>query len=216
MLTAAFFHGVILACGLILPLGVQNIFVFNQGALHRRFRYALPAIVTASLSDTLLIILAVLGVSLVILSFPLLRIILFSLGFFFLVYMGFSLWKEADAPEDREDNRTKTHQEMRAKKQILFALSVSLFNPHAILDTIGVIGTNSLHYAGKEKAIFTLACILVSWLWFFGLAFIGRIFGARDPSGRWLSRINRSSAIIIWAISLYMLGKLVGYVGPWG
>ena len=38
----ALFHGVILALGLILPLGVQNVFVFNQGATHKKFRNALP------------------------------------------------------------------------------------------------------------------------------------------------------------------------------
>lgn len=30
-MTEAIVHGMILAFGLILPLGVQNIFVFNQG-----------------------------------------------------------------------------------------------------------------------------------------------------------------------------------------
>ncbi len=40
---------------------------------------------------------------------------------------------------------------MPLKKQILFAASVSLLNPHAILDTIGVIGTNSIQYIGSEK-----------------------------------------------------------------
>ncbi|GGA41924.1 hypothetical protein GCM10007416_13560 [Kroppenstedtia guangzhouensis] len=29
----AFMHGFLLAFGLILPLGVQNVFIFNQGAV---------------------------------------------------------------------------------------------------------------------------------------------------------------------------------------
>ena len=32
-MTEAILHGIILAFGLIIPLGVQNVFVFNQGAL---------------------------------------------------------------------------------------------------------------------------------------------------------------------------------------
>ena len=51
----AFIHGFILSFGLILPLGVQNVFVFNQGALQKRFIHALPVVLTASLCDTLLI-----------------------------------------------------------------------------------------------------------------------------------------------------------------
>mgnify|MGYP001218790420 FL=1 len=48
-------HGIILAFGLILPLGVQNIFVFNQGATHKKFTNALPVIITAGICDTILI-----------------------------------------------------------------------------------------------------------------------------------------------------------------
>ncbi len=33
MMSEAIIHGIILAFGLIIPLGVQNVFVFNQGAL---------------------------------------------------------------------------------------------------------------------------------------------------------------------------------------
>ena len=32
MMSEAIIHGIILAFGLIIPLGVQNVFVFNQGA----------------------------------------------------------------------------------------------------------------------------------------------------------------------------------------
>ena len=48
----AILHGVLLAIGLILPLGAQNIFVFNQGANQTKFRRALPAIITAGLCDS--------------------------------------------------------------------------------------------------------------------------------------------------------------------
>ena len=48
-------HGVVLAVGLIVALGTQNVFVFQQGATQPRFRRALPTVLTASLSDTLLV-----------------------------------------------------------------------------------------------------------------------------------------------------------------
>ena len=40
------------------------------------------------------------------------------------------------------------------KRQIIFSMSVSLLNPHALLDTIGVIGTSSLQFSGHEKMVF--------------------------------------------------------------
>ena len=107
----------------------------------------------------------------------------------------------SDTPE------IKNHQEANpfsTKRQILFTASVSLLNPHAILDTIGVIGTNSLVYTGHEKWIFTLACIGVSWIWFFALAITGKKIGQIDRNGILLKRLNQISALIIWGIAVYM------------
>src|ERR1700678_1131481 len=88
----AFIYGFFLALGLILPLGVQNIFVFNQGATQRHFRNAMPSVITASLCDSLLIVMAILGVSLIVLTIPWLKSLIFSVGFFFLMYMGWVTW----------------------------------------------------------------------------------------------------------------------------
>ena len=72
----AFFYGFILAFGLIIPLGVQNVFVFNQGAMHARFSFALPSILTAAVCDTFLILCAVLGVSVAVFEIPWLKTII--------------------------------------------------------------------------------------------------------------------------------------------
>ncbi|MBU5265555.1 LysE/ArgO family amino acid transporter [Virgibacillus proomii] len=195
----ALVHGIMLGFGLILPLGIQNVFVFNQGATHKKFTNALPAVITAGVCDTILISLAVAGVSIIILSVEWLRTFIFLVGFIFLVYMGWLMW--SDTPE------IKNHQEANpfsTKRQILFTASVSLLNPHAILDTIGVIGTNSLVYTGHEKWIFTLACIGVSWIWFFALAITGKKIGQIDRNGILLKRLNQISALIIWGIAVYM------------
>ncbi|MFY0544376.1 LysE/ArgO family amino acid transporter [Brevibacillus sp. H7] len=202
----AFLHGFVLSLGLILPLGVQNVFVFNQGAVQSSLWRAMPVVLTAAVCDTLLILLAVLGVSLVVLTFDWLETALYAVGFFFLLYMGYLTWKSTPSTEGDEAQR------FTPRKQILFAASVSLFNPHAILDTIGVIGTSSLSYGGTEKWAFTLSCILVSWLWFFALSVAGRTAGRLDRSGKLLRSLNVVSACIIWAVALFMGAKLAGIV----
>ena len=84
----AILHGIILAFGLILPLGVQNVFVFSQGATQPKLLRALPATVTAALCDTFLILLAIFGLSVIVLQFEWLRISLMITGILFLLYMG--------------------------------------------------------------------------------------------------------------------------------
>ncbi|PLR84608.1 lysine transporter LysE [Bacillus canaveralius] len=198
-MTAAIIHGMILAFGLILPLGVQNVFVLNQGAVQPNFIRVLPVIITASICDTLLISLAVLGISVVVFGSFWLEMILLTVGIVFLIYMGFVTWRSKPGSDQLEAS-----QSFSAKKQIVFAMSVSLLNPHAILDTIGVIGTNSLQYAGVEKMVFTLACITISWLWFFGLGIAGRLTGKLAKSGRFLVIINKVSACVIWGTAVYL------------
>lgn len=197
-------HGILLAFGLILPLGVQNIFVFNQGVLGRRYIHAVPAALTASVCDTLLIMASVYGVSVAVLAFDWVRYILIVAGVLFLLYMGWSVWKSSNATERRD-----LKESFPAGKQIVFAAMVSLLNPHAILDTVGVIGTSSLSYEGTDRMVFALTCVTVSWIWFFSLAFAGRMAGKLDHSRRGLSIMNRASALLIWGSAAYLLFSLL-------
>lgn len=192
----AILHGMILAFGLILPLGVQNIFVFNQGAQHARFRSTLPVVLTAAVCDTLLISAAVGGVSLVILSLRWVTPVIYGAGILFLTFMGWRIWHSAPAKD--ESGR------LSPKGQILYALSVSLLNPHALLDTVSVIGTSSLQYTGAVRWAFAAATVAVSWLWFLGLAAAGRQLGRLDASGKVMKGLNTVSTLLIWGIAVYM------------
>lgn len=203
MMGEAIIHGIILAFGLIIPLGVQNVFVFNQGASQPNILRAAPVVLTASICDTLLILIAVQGVSLVLLTFSWLTNTLYMIGFFFLLYMGLVIWRS------NSSNDVKQEISMPVKKQILFAASVSLLNPHAILDTIGVIGTNSIQYIGSEKWAFTLATIIVSWIWFICLALAGKFLKRLDSTGKTIVLLNKFSGLIIWGVALYMLKQVI-------
>jgi len=199
---AAILHGLVLAFGLILPLGAQNTFVLTQGALHRRWFGALPAVLTAAICDTLLITVAISGLSLVILTIPWFKAALSWVGVLFLAYMGWATWRSEPEAE------VAAGELWPLRRQVTFAASVSLLNPHAILDTVAVIGTSALQYSGGERLAFALTCIAVSWLWFAGLALAGYLMGV-VASGvnlrRWL---NRASAVIMWGVALKLLLSL--------
>lgn len=200
---AAFIHGFILAFGLIIPLGMQNVFIFNQGVTQPKLHLALPSVLTAFICDTTLIVLAVLGISLVVLQFAWLKLILFIFGFFFLIYMGFVTWKS------KMEVHSSVQKAFSIKRQIYFAASVSLLNPHAVLDTIGVIGTNSLNYYGHHKLLFCVGCILVSFIWFLGLALAGNFLQKFDKKAFWLHYINKISALVIWSVAFYIFLQII-------
>ncbi|EMA6343012.1 LysE/ArgO family amino acid transporter [Bacillus cytotoxicus] len=198
----AIIHGMILAFGLILPLGVQNVFVFSQGATQPRFIRALPATITAALCDTFLILLAVFGLSVIVLQFQWLRLSLMIIGILFLLYMGYVIWKSK--PITNESNKA-----LSIRQQVIFSLSVSLLNPHAILDTVGVIGTSALKYAGTEQIFFAIACITVSWIWFFGLTLAGTVIKNLDSTGSLMNIFNKCSALFIWGTAVYLFIGLI-------
>lgn len=197
----AIVHGIVLAFGLILPLGPQNTFVIAQGASQPSLVRALPAVMAAGLCDTLLIGVAVFGVSVAVLGVPWLRLALVAGGVVFLCVVGVLLWRNGGGG----DGETVAGA-FSARRQVAFAVSVSLLNPHAILDTVGVIGPSALAYAGTERMAFAVACVAVSWIYFLGLALLGRLASNIRGVRRWL---NRGSAVIMWGTALYLAMTLL-------
>jgi hypothetical protein len=121
---SAFLHGYLLSFGLILPLGPQNVFVFSQGATQPKLRRALPVVLTAALADTMLILIAVLGVSAVVLTVPWVKIVLGVFGVCFLLYIGWVTWRS----EVHEDDATKLAHDWPVRRNHLRTGNVAL-NP---------------------------------------------------------------------------------------
>lgn len=198
----AFFYGAILAFGLIIPLGIQNIFILNLGATHKKWRHTLPGVLTAFFCDSVLVISAVLGVSMIVLSMPGVKNTIYYFGLVFLVYMGWVTWQSTQQSEC-------AYKPLAPRQQIYFSASVSLLNPHAIIDSVTVIGSNSLHFIGMDRWLYTSACVLVSLCWFMGLSGLGGILGRMNSNYSVLKWLNKFSALTIWTVALYILYNIV-------
>lgn len=198
---SVFAYGFVLALGLILPLGPQNSFVVNVGAKSQYYFQTLPVVITAAICDTILIVLAVAGVSVAILKLVWLKIPVVIFGVIFLVYLGWASLKE-------ESNQSSNHEGMPDSywRQIVVAASFSLFNPFALLDTVAVIGTNAMAYSGFQRLLFTGTCIIVSWLWFFGLAKLSHVLGARFQNNRSRQWVV---AIMLWVSAILLVYRLL-------
>jgi L-lysine exporter family protein LysE/ArgO len=197
----AFLYGAILCFGLIVPLGIQNVFIFNQGVTQSRWFHAMPSVLTAFLCDTILILSAIMGVSVAVFSIPSVKIVMYVVGFLFLIYMGWRIWQS-------NPQEALASPALSPRQQIYFALSVSLLNPHAILDCVAVIGTSSLNFDGTEKWLYTMACLLVSFSWFMGLSLAGRFFSKLDPTKAGLKWLNKLSALTIFGVAGYIATQL--------
>ncbi|MFB8735459.1 amino acid transporter [Bacillus sp. SL00103] len=84
-----------------------------------------------------------------------------------------------------------------ARKQILFACSVSFKSPRHSRYLWRDWLLNSLQYNGAEKmGVYSLVSSCHG-LWFIGLALLGKMLGKLDTNGKWMNRINKASAVMI-------------------
>jgi L-lysine exporter family protein LysE/ArgO len=171
----AYLAGLALGLALIVPIGAQNVFVVGQG-LAVGWPRAGWAVVAAGCCDSVLIVGGAAGVSGLLTGFPAVRGALLLGGTAFLAYLGTQSWRTA---------------------------AVSLLNPHAILDTVGVIGAAVAAQPHASRAVFALGSVTASWLWFLLLA--GGAAGMRryltPRRAVWFERIS-GTIMLIFAVVL--------------
>lgn len=167
---AVFVKGFGLSAGLIVAIGAQNVFVLTEGARGRR-PWLVAGLCTGC--DALLIALGVGGVgSLAAGSRALSGWLALGGALFLLAYglralrsalRGGSMVPDADAPAPS------------TRAVLLAALGVSLLNPHALLDTVVLIGGLAGRLGGQERLAFGLGAAAASACWFYSLSLGGRL-----------------------------------------
>ena len=66
--------------------------------------------------------------------------------------------------------RLEASEALAARSVIRRTVAVSLLNPHAILDTVGVIGSAVAAQADTSRMLFAGGAVSASWIWFLFLA----------------------------------------------
>lgn len=207
----AFAHGFLLAIALILPLGPQNTFVLTQASSLPRFRDAAAVALTAALCDTFLIAIAVAGLSVIVIALPWFRSAMGLIGALFMLWIAVCTWQAHPGAQAPEEGATATAARVgpawtRARR-IRHSVTVSLLNPHAILDTVLVIGGASvLYHDAWARMAYAVAAIAASWLWFGGLLLAGHTF--HHVLGRGSSRarlVSQVSAVLMGILAIRLL-----------
>jgi len=163
-------QGFVLSLGLIVAIGAQNVFVLTQGARGHR-PWLVAGVCTAC--DALLIFVGVGGVGLAAAQNPLASSLLALGGVLFLAVYGLRALKNALRGESL--GLDSEAQKASLKAIVLTALGVSLLNPHALLDTVVLIGGLSARLDAPGRFSFGLGAALASGCWFFSLSLGGRL-----------------------------------------
>lgn len=219
-----FLAGLLLGLSMILPIGPQNLFVLTQGLTGGTARGLLAA-VTAGVCDTVLILTGAAGLSALLTAVPWLQAVLLGLGAVFLVHLGVASWRvsapttsttgnvggasgsgeaaaagdggQADAGGNAVGGRSP------ALGLALKAIGVSWGNPHAILDTVAVLGSAIAARPAASRTMFAAGTVAASWLFFLFLALAGALFRSRvtPRTEVWIARAS-GALMLLFAIIL--------------
>tara|TARA_B110000003_G_C16614170_1_gene520657 strand:+ start:845 stop:1465 length:621 start_codon:yes stop_codon:yes gene_type:complete len=162
-LTTGFFLGL----SLIVAIGAQNAFVLRQGILRQHIFYI---VLFCSISDALLIILGVSGISYFLneLIHEYSKII-FGLASLWLFIYG--VFRIRSALKLNTAIITNNNKQCGLLKAISIAAIFTFANPHVYLDTMILIGSISQQFLDVNRIYFALGACCASFFWFFSIGY---------------------------------------------
>jgi L-lysine exporter family protein LysE/ArgO len=174
--------GMLFGLATAFPIGVQSFVVMNQG-LRVGYPRVLVGIATASLCDTLLIVVGAAGASALLVA-PGNERLLISIGVLFFTVIG--VMALCSPPEEETEVKSRT----RVGAMIVQTVGVSLLNPHAVFETIGLLGGAIAVQSAGDRLGFAAGVISASWAWFFAIGFGASALRARltPPVKLWTQR----------------------------
>lgn len=167
---SVFVQGFALSAGLIVAIGAQNVFVLTQGVRGGR-PWLVAGICTAC--DALLIGLGVGGVGGLASGRPGVAGWLGLAGAAFLAVYGARALASAIKGGSLEAEQAAPRTD--AVGILMAALLVSLLNPHALLDTLVLIGGLASRLDSGSRLAFGLGAVCASACWFYSLSLGGKM-----------------------------------------
>lgn len=167
----SFIQGFLMGAGLIIAIGAQNAFVLKQGIKgeHRGVIALLCA-----LSDAVLITAGIGGMGFLFTQHPLITKCAAFGGALYLAWFSLRSFISAIKGESMETNGSDEFS-MTLKTAVLITLALTYLNPHVYLDTVVMLGGYGASRPSGLRPFFGLGAASASFIWFFTLAYSGKI-----------------------------------------
>ena len=201
----AFLTGFILGFSLILAIGAQNSFVLRQGLIGR---HVFIVALFCALSDALLIIIGVAGISIFLSYIDHVSDWLFGISAIWLA--GYGLLRLRDAVTGKSALIAENSSANGLASTLSFLVVVTFANPHVYLDTVVLIGSVSQQFSGDTKLAYILGASIASFVFFFSLSYGAKLLAPimKRPSA-W--RILDGSI----ALLMFIIAVKLAYSGNW-
>lgn len=172
--TTPLVEGFLLGISLIAAIGAQNLFVLRQGIIGE---HIFLTATTCCVCDFLLVCIGAMGAGSVITEFFWLKTLAVVGGALFLLYYAYNSFRNILKGRSYELLVCSQGVTIERRTLLLSALGFSLLNPHAILDTVVLIGGLSGQFTElADRTSFALGVGLSSIVWFYSIAYGARFF----------------------------------------
>ena len=195
---SAIITGFLLCFSLNCVIGAQNTYLFRQG-VRNEYVYSLAGFCTVS--DFVLIIAGVYGMSLIVSQFYIDLFLILSA----LCLLLYGVYRIKNVIFLSYGSSEEVYLQRSFKKSIMAMSAFTLLNPHVYLDTVILIGSASLQYNYDEKIFYILGATIASILFFYGVAILSRLFSSLSKNIVLLKSVDIITSIILFIISFAMV-----------
>lgn len=194
----AYLQGLLIGFAFVAPIGMQNIYVFNNGLSYKLSR-ALLYTLFVWLFDGLFCFAAFYGIGALISKSFLLKIIIMIIGGLLTIYIGYNIIRSAN-----QRAMTGVNDPLSVKKAIMTAIVVSWANPQALIDGTMMLGASRGTLTLEESIFFIIGVVSSSFVWDMGMTTAFNILRNRMPS-KVILWINLISGIVIVVYGLFLI-----------
>ena len=202
-MVSAFFTGFFLGLSLIVAIGSQNAFVLRQGILRQHIFYIA---LFCSISDALLIILGVAGIS-YFLNDLINEYSKIIFGFAALWLLSYGLLRLNSVFKANSAIITSNIEPSSLLNSISIAAIFTFANPHVYLDTMILIGSISQQFQGLNRAYFAFGASSASFVWFFSIAYGAKLLTPIMQKPRHWRILDSLIAIIMFIIAINLASQ---------
>ena len=195
--------GMMIGSAFIAPIGMQNLYVFNN-AMNHKLKRAAFYVILVWLADALFSMAAFFGMGAIISANALIKLIVMLIGGALVIWIGYGILRGANSVQLNDQ-----HNEVTVQKAIMSAVIVSWANPQALIDGSLMLGALRGTLAQHDVWPFILGVITASFIWFMGITIIMNLLKERLPK-KVLVWVNIISGIIVVVYGGYLLIEAIG------
>ena len=202
-MVSAFFTGFFLGLSLIVAIGAQNAFVLRQGILRQHVFYVA---LFCSISDALLIVLGVTGISYFFNDF-ITEHSKIIFGFAALWLLAYGFFKLDSAWKANSEIIVSNIKPSSLLNSISIAAIFTFANPHVYLDTMILIGSISQQFVDLNRVYFAFGASIASFVWFFGIAYGAKLLAPRMKKPSHWRILDSLIALIMFIIAFNLASQ---------